>query len=161
MKKFICLCLLCTPFAFCTKESAEPIGQLSDSKLYSLLDDSSQYFRYYYNNPNVFYTPAGSSPHGIFKLRFNAKAQSVFVASKLPVNGTFPDSSLVIKDVYDQANGNLIIYSVMYKLQGKWNWAEYNADGSVLHGIYKNPGICTSCHGASVNRDLVASFDLH
>ena len=145
----------------CMKEKGELIPELSDNQIFLMTKDTSGY-QYLYHDPNTFLSPAGGSPHGIFKLRFNKKAQSVLDGTgKLPVNSSFPDSSLIVKDAYDVVNGNIILYAIMYKLKGSWSWAEYQPDGKVSHSIFNSSSDCISCHNASPNRDQARSFDLH
>lgn len=146
--------------SYCTKDKADPSTQFTNAKLFALAKDSTGH-THLYNNPALFRQPAGNSPHGLFKVRFNKKAQDALVGGKLPVNGTFPDSSLIVKDIYDGINGNITLYAVMYKYKGVWQWAEYKPDGTIAHSIFGSVGVCTSCHSNTPNRDLVRVFDLH
>ena len=146
----------------CTKDKA-PISapfEFSDKQLFVIVSDTTNR-KFYKNNPNLL-PPASSSPHGSFRLWFNPKAQTVLDASgKLPVNGIFPDSSLLVKEVLIPLFDSIPVLAVMYKLQGSWKWAEYEFDGDVVYSIKKDPSACVSCHSLSPNRDLVRTFDLH
>lgn len=119
----------------------------------------------YFKNASLL-SAAAPSPHGSFKLRFNATAQSALDSSgKLPVGKAFPDNSLIVKEVY---NGNNLELLVVMKKQsnhelaaGNWLWAEFKAGGEVDYSISKKGSDCTGCHGGNPNRDLTRSFDLH
>jgi hypothetical protein len=111
--------------------------------------------------------PADSaSPHGSFRLRFNTIAQSALDSTgELPAGGTFPDGSILVKEVYDSTS--LDLYAVMKKDPSNsnagsgWLWAEYDTDESVINPINNNGTACVSCHSATPNRDLVRTFDFH
>ena len=143
----------------CTKDRGILNGQLTDEKLFQLTTDTAGHT--FYQSAN-YLAPAGGSPHGIFRLRFNPKAQSALDGTgELPVSGNFPDSSLLVKEVYDAPSGNLTVYAVMYKLNGVWNWAEYGSGGNTVFSVYNNANTCTNCHNQTPNRDQVRTFDLH
>jgi hypothetical protein len=120
----------------------------------------------FYKGKDTIYSPAGDSPHGKFKLKFNSIAQSKLDASgKLPAGATFDNGALIVKEVYE--NSTLTLYAVMKKdakskfSANGWLWAEYAPDGSVKYDVSKQGEACTSCHSATTNRDHTRSFDLH
>lgn len=120
----------------------------------------------FYLGVDSVFSPAGGSPHGNFKLRFNSKATSVFdVDGKIPAGSTFPDGSLIVKEAFT-GQGNML-YAVMKKDSKSkfsadgWLWAEYKPDGTVINNVKEKGASCTSCHSATPNRDHVRSFDLH
>ena len=119
----------------------------------------------FYKNKDSILSPAGGSPHGTFKLKFNSAATVAFDSNgKLPAGGTFPNGSLIVKEVY--SGGQIILYAVMKKSDSEfaangWLWAEYKPDGGTEYSVSKKGGACTSCHSGSTNRDLVRTFDLH
>lgn len=145
---FLCL------FYSCTKDQGiNPELAFSDRALYDSCRNLSA-FTYYKNDPAAVYSGV-HGPHGAFKLRFNHTAYAALTDNgKLPANKTFPDGSLIVKDV--QSNGQ---YALMYKKTGSWLWAEINADGSVAFSTTKEPNAtCISCHSQSGQRDLAVSF---
>ena len=112
------------------------------------------------------FNPAGGSPHGNFKLKFNNTAASALDGTgRLPVGGSFPDGSLIVKEGFT-GTGNML-YAVMKKdseskfAANGWLWAEYKPDGEIIYNIKEKGAACISCHSASTNRDQVRSFDLH
>lgn len=150
----------------CRTDKADPVSPttaVTDQALYALAQNPS--FAYY-KGQNVLLPPQGDSPHGPFKLRFNARALSVLGADgKLPVGAVFPDSSIVLKETYQ--NGALQFLVPMLKLPGNasagsgWVWGEYLPDGTVVHSVNNKGQGCIGCHSGGTNRDLIRSFDLH
>lgn len=119
-----------------------------------------------YKGKDTIYSPGGGSPHGDFKLKFNATALAALGADgKLPAGSEFPKGSLIVKEVY--SGGALTLYAVMKKdnssryASNAWVWAEYKPNGDAQYDISKNGAACTACHSTNPNRDLVRSFDLH
>ena len=142
----------------CTKQKGKnPSLAYSDGALYDSCATKEHY--YYKNDPNILLSGA-AGPHGTFKLRFNSIALKALTDNgKLPVSGTMPEGSMIIKDVY--RNGNLALYAFMYKKSGSWLWAEIKANKTVEHSVTKNPFVCTDCHSQQGNRDLVVSFKVY
>lgn len=138
----------------CTKDQGiNPDLAFSDRALYDSCRNLSA-FTYYKNDPAAVYSGI-HGPHGAFKLRFNKIAYAALTDNgKLPANKTFPDGSMIVKDV--QSNGQ---FAIMYKKTGSWLWAEINADGTVAFSTTKEPtATCISCHSQSGQRDLAVSF---
>lgn len=131
----------------------------------SLFDEVSDAGYTYYQSGNTI-AAAPQSPHGTFRLRFNATAfQALDVNGELPANGGFPSGSVIVKEVY--VNSNLNILAVMKKAPtdinagSGWLWAEYRLDGTPAIGIGGRGASCIGCHDDAPNRDLVRTFDLH
>ena len=133
----------------------------------TLFNESSTTSGYsYYQSGNIL--PADpNSPHGSFLLRFNSIAAAALDSTgELPVGGTFPNGSILVKEVY--VGTTLSLYAVMKKDPGSsnsgqgWLWAEYEPDGAVnISVLDKGNDGCVSCHTAIPNRDLVRTFDFH
>ncbi|MCE3226645.1 MAG: Cytochrome [Bacteroidetes bacterium] len=144
--------------ASCTKQVGKN-PELAYSDLALLDTAKASYHTYYKNDPAIVLNAAGNSPHGSFKLRANSIAfKAMNDNGKLPVNGTFPDGSFLVKDVL--LNGELELYAYMYKRSGSWLWGEVKKDGNFLY-TQKNAAICTSCHNQPGHRDLVVTFNYH
>lgn len=136
----------------CKKEKAKPTG-LSDEALYALARDTAG--AVWYQNGVIL---SGLGPHGNYKLRFNAKAATVLDGLlELPVGGTFPDSSLLVKEAH--TSGVISQYIIMFKHEGNWLWAEYGPTGNIVYSFTQGSGSCTGCHTS--NRDNTLTFDLH
>jgi len=132
----------------------------------ALYDDAKDPGLSFYRGIDSIYSPAGGSPHGNFKLKFNAAAIAAFDASgKLPAGSAFSDGALIVKEVY--TGNTLTLYAVMkkdskskYASKG-WLWAEFEPGGKVHYNVSKEGAGCVSCHSANNHRDYTRSFDLH
>jgi Cytochrome P460 len=149
----------------CKKDKDEDTTIQADTDLYNEIKNVSGYT--YYEGGDTL-SPLGGSPHGIFKLRFNTTAHAALDSTgKLPVGGTFPTGSVIVKEKIVGSNATL--FAVMKKDPSNtnagsgWLWAEYNTDGSTQSSVTLKGGTngCVSCHSFSPNRDLTKTFDLH
>lgn len=120
----------------------------------------------FYRGKDTLYNPAGGSPHGTFKLKFNATAAAALGPDgKLPANSTFPEGSVIVKEIY--ANGALDLFAIMKKdskskfAAKRWVWGEYKPSGSTVYSVSKSGEACVQCHEGGTPRDLTRSFDLH
>ena len=143
----------------CSKDDTDTDA---DARLFS---EASNGGYTYYQDGNIL-PGVSPSPHGSFKLRFNATANAALdTTGELQAGNSFPSGSIIVKEIY--SSGNLSFYAVMKKdpsnnNAGKgWIWAEYNADGSTAFSTGKKGDGCTGCHSISPNRDLTKTFDLH
>ncbi len=132
----------------------------------ALYEDATSGSLSFYKSKDTIWDPKGGSPHGNFKLKFNQTAFNALGADgKLPTGQTFPDGSVIVKEVY--SGGSLVLYAIMKKdpkskfASNKWVWGEYEPNGKVKFGVDKEGKGCVSCHTGGTNRDLTQSFDLH
>ena len=149
---FFCLCS-------CTYDSVVPEGVTTDEQLYQWSKDSA--LHYYKNDTNTL-GPAGNSPHGSFKVRFNAIALAALDSSgKLPAGGIFPEGSIVVKQTTSGILAVMMKRSASPHAALNWLWAEYSTSGSTVISLNKRGTACTSCHSETGHRDYVRLFDLH
>lgn len=132
----------------------------------NLYEESKDPGLLFYKGKDTLYSPAGGSPHGTFKLKFNAAAVSQLdAAGKLPPGSSFSDGALIVKEVY--SGNTLTLYAVMKKdskskFSSKgWVWAELQPNGKVRYNVSKKGEGCVSCHSTINHRDFTRSFDLH
>lgn len=163
MKKTQTTLLLITLFVFllqaCKKDKA------AENANKALFDQANAGGYTFFDSGNLL-SGAPPSPHGSFKLRFNATAAAALDTSgRLPVGASFPNGSIIVKEVY---SGNSIsLLAVMKKDPGNanagngWLWAEYNTNGNVAFDVNKKGDGCIGCHSGTPNRDLTRTFDLH
>lgn len=159
MKRIVMPCLLLVlVLVFCTKKQGKnPALAYTDS---ALLDSCNAENLYYYKDDPTLVLSGKAGPHGTFKLRFNSIAYKALTDNgNLPQNGSFPEGSLIVKDIYQ--GGSVSLYALMYKKSGSWLWAEIEPGGSVHYSVNKNPSTCTGCHGQPGNRDLALTFHFY
>ncbi len=150
--------LLCCFSLSCSNENAQNLTPgISDSFLFEQIKAPG--YRFYLNDSSFFESFVGSGHSGPVRIRFNAKAQGSFDSTgRLPVSATFPDKSMVVKELY--SNGMLQSYAFMYKSAsdpnsaGGWLWGYMNLSGVVTIRANKGQG-CIGCHSIEGNRDLV------
>lgn len=157
--------LIIIVIASCTKDKGEieTTGITTDAKLFAYM--KSQTFSYYKDdNVNKIVSTSGAHTASYF-LKFNAKAKAALGGDgKLPIGASFPDSSLIVKELFNGA-GLPTFNAIMMKLstspfaKNGWLWAELYPDGSVVHSITKDASSCVGCHTGG--RDFLHSFDAH
>jgi Cytochrome P460 len=120
----------------------------------------------YYKNDDALRPSSSASPHSrYFAVKFDTIAYSVLTDDgKLPVDGTFPVGSLVVKELYDTEDGALVLYAVMKKSASEnakngWLWAEFKADGATFYSVSEKGASCVGCHSIN-HRDYMRLFDL-
>jgi Cytochrome P460 len=152
--------LLSTLTESCKKEATD-----MEITLFNEFSNTTGYT--YYKGNTAIVASSSESPHNrFFRVRFNAIAKNALTNNgKLPVGGAFPEGSIIVKELYDSATGQLAFYAIMKKMTGdsnagsNWLWAEYSPDGKIAYSVTKKGGGCISCHNTN-GRDLVRLFDL-
>jgi hypothetical protein len=150
--------LLVVSLAFCSACTKKHLNE-------DLFGEAQSADLVYYQGIDSLMSPAGGSPHGDFKLLFNAKALTALSNDgKLAIGSEFPEGSLIVKRGY--SGSTLRLYAVMKKSSSRfaadgWLWAEYEADGKVTASAAKKGEQCIDCHARTPNRDHTRSFDLH
>jgi hypothetical protein len=110
----------------------------------------------------------GSEAHQpLVRVSMNAKALSALVSDTLPEGASFPDSSIIFKEV--RGSSTIFFYAVMYKdsdnplAANGWLWGEYRANGlDFPNGSIQNRGAnCVGCHSLEdgPRHDLVRTFE--
>ena len=162
MKKITFYLLLTLILAVVIQSCKKDKMKNNDKDLYAEISENSYV---YYQNGKLL-NGVSPSPHGSFKLRFNAVALAALDSlGELPKGASFPTGSMLVKEVYE--NSSLSLYVVMKKdpsneSEGSgWLWAEYNTDGSVDYSVNKKGQDCIGCHSGGLSRDLTRTFDLH
>lgn len=124
-------------------------------------------FSYYKNSDSIHVSSSPSAHNPYFRVRFNSIAEAALTDNgKLPVGGSFPDGSLIVKELYDSPGGSLQLLAVMEKASANsasgngYLWAEFEPDGKAAFSTSKKGNGCISCHSATGNRDLVRLFEL-
>ncbi len=121
-------------------------------------------FTYFKNDPTIRPSSNPSAHNDYMRVRFNSIAQAALDSTgELPSGSSFPNGSLIVKELYDSPTGSIKLYAVMKKdssnsqAGANWLWAEYNPDETVAFSVSKKGDGCTGCHG--VGRDYTRVFD--
>ena len=130
---------------------------VTDSDLYFLAKNTANKTFYKFSEDTLL--KAGNSAHPAPKLRtwYNAKAATQLDAQgKVVSNPSFPDSTLIVKEIYT-ADGSLLLYAVLFKLSsaankgpGEWVWSEMESNGNALISASEKGGGCAGCHSTGV-----------
>ena len=148
----------------CRKEQTAPPAE-TDQLLFAKAKLLTS-FTYYKANDSIYKSSPQSAHVAYFRVRFNAIAQAALTdGGKLPMGGSFPTGSLIVKELHQDSLGNSPSgYAIMEKLPNDttqaetWVWAEYNLSGTG-YTINKKGAICTGCHSMN-DRDKVRLFNL-
>ena len=163
----------------CGGGSGSPASPALPSSPDAISSDSAFFSFVTQTEPFTSYTPfpnlsgnttdilSGSSAHvPRIRVSMNAKAFGALQNGRIPSGATFPDGSIVFKEVLGNS-GAPSVYAVMYKDRGNslegngWLWAEYRTDGGAEYAVTNRGGACTSCHslGQGPRNDFVRSFE--
>lgn len=137
-----------------------------DSILFVESSAASEQFLPYQNVDTVRPSSAFTAHSDYFKVRLNARARSVLGADgRLPVGKSFPDGSIIVKDIYSEKTGVRKLVAIMkkesanpYSAQG-WLWNELLDNGGDYVSVKGKGAQCVSCHTTN-SRDFVRVFDL-
>ena len=166
LRWFLISLLIFTCISSCVSDKEEG-AVVSDETLLNLAQNVSS-FTYYKNSSDTLIADA-ESPHTPFiRIRFNPKASSAMNSSmdKL-LTSSFPDESMIVKEVYNQKGGPLVDYVIMYKLKNAanngsgWVWSEISSNGNAEYSALRKGDQCVNCHSTNVNSDFVRTFGLH
>lgn len=165
MRKIITIAVL----AFCLVSiwtinacKKEKLAEGTDKELYDLSIDTSG-FVWYKNSSSLLDKSAGSGhPQPFLRTRYN-----LIAAGKLDSNGkimtgaTFPEGSLIVKELYDNTT-TIGRYAILYKKTESadadakgWVWGYINSDGTVAESASKKGKSCISCHSQADNIDYM------
>ena len=108
----------------------------------------------------------GSTAHQpLVRVSMNPSALATLKNHKLPSGGSFPDGSIILKQII--AGGQTVLLTIIYKdhsnvLAGNgWLWAEYQPDGTVAFSIDNRGSGCVDCHmrEEGPQNDFVRTFE--
>ena len=146
-------------------------GVTDDASLYRLVTQTEPFSQYsVFPLADEFTTGRlnGSEAHTpVVRVLLNATAGGALQAGRLPLGGSFPDGSVVFKEVRPSAGAAPTLYVVMVKDRDNglsdrgWLWAEYTPTGATAFSVSRRGNGCVSCHQreAGPQRDLVRTFE--
>src|SRR5262249_46022142 len=109
---------------------------------------------------------ASSAYQPLIRVSINAAAAAALQNGRLPRGTTFPDGSVIFKEVLSNSR-SASVYAVMYKDRANdnagngWLWAEYRPDGRVDYSMTNSGSACTGCHALAEGprNDFVRIFE--
>mgnify|MGYP002065748354 CR=1 FL=1 len=108
----------------------------------------------------------GSNAHRpMVRVSMNATAFGALRADTLPAGTSFPDGSIIFKQIISA--GQTSLYAIIYKdrnnlLAGNgWLWAEFLPDGTPFISLTRKGANCTGCHSLEQGsrHDFVRTFE--
>jgi hypothetical protein len=149
----------------CSKEEEKDDVDAMSQTIFEDITSGKNY-TFYKGDPSVVPSSPQSAHNAFFRVRFNSIASAALTDNgKLPTNGTFPEGSIIVKDLYDSQTGNIVLYSVLKKESANansakgWLWIEYDPAGKEIYKITNKGNGCVNCHSTN-HRDYVRLFDL-
>lgn len=134
----------------------------TDKELYNLATVSSGFT--WFKNSSVQLNKSAGSGHSqpFLRTRYNTLAATMLDTNgKIVTAATFPEGSLVVKELYDNAT-SLGRYAMLYKNSSSadadangWVWGYVNADGTVAEAASEKGSACISCHSQADNIDYM------
>lgn len=140
----------------------EQVAEGTDKELYDMSKATSG-FVWYMNSSSLLGKSAGSGhPQPFLKTRYNPVAASQLDSNgKIMTGATFPEGSLIVKELYDNST-TLERYAILYKKSGSidadangWVWGYINSDGTVVESASKKGTSCINCHSQADNIDYM------
>jgi Cytochrome P460 len=72
--------------------------------------------------------------------------KNVYASRARAANKRFPNGTVIVKSIAEPgARGLAKQVAVMRKVQGRWQWVEYELSGS-RYGVLARGSLCSSCH---------------
>lgn len=148
----------------CTINSCKKEEQTtgSDEELYEMAMAVSG-FTWFKNSSSLLNKSSGSGHSQPFlRTRYNSIAATKLDSTgKILTGATFPEGSLIVKELYDNST-TLGRYAILYKKSGSadadskgWVWGYINSDGSVAEPASKKGSSCINCHSQADNIDYM------
>ena len=132
-----------------------------DKQLFDMAKETAGFA--WYKNSDTLLNKSSGSGHGepFLRTRYNSIATTMLDSSKKIISGsTFPDGSLVVKELFDKST-DIGRYAILYKKASDasadatgWVWGYINANGTVAEPASNKGSACRSCHSQTNNIDL-------
>ena len=145
------------------------IATQTDSALYAQATADPATFVWYQSNPARLRSASTSGHSPYQRTRYNAIAAAALTdGGKLPRGGSFPDGSLIVKELFNNPSGTgtFELLAVMKKESNNpnaakgWLWAEYlPAISSNYIKLDGKGAACTGCHADGADRDYTRLFE--
>lgn len=144
------------------KEESSPTGQnnqpqptVTDAQLYQLTLSTSK-AAFYKNSTDTISGSSGAAHPGTILVWYNAKAKTQLdAAGKVKSSPNFPDSSLIVKEIFDADKKTRTAIAIMFKLRNAtnanangWVWSEVDGNGNIIPSASaaEKGAICIGCH---------------
>ncbi len=143
-------------------ELAAPV--VTDAQLFAMQKPASGW-AFFGNTTDTLFSGGNSAHESRLRVRYNTRAATQLdAAGRVRSGASFPDSSLIVKDLYTGTVRTTVAY--MFKLRaasnaaaGGWVWSETD-DAGIPKAPASTKGIgCIGCHSAGI--DFTRMNDAH
>jgi hypothetical protein len=145
-----------TIFSCNDTSNTPPSNEMTDGKLLDLINSTTTWTRYKFSPDTLLRSFGSGHSEPRLVVRYNAKAATQLDANgKVKSNPSFPDSSLIVKDLI--TGGQLSLTAVMMKLPSSqnngagWLWSEIEPNGTPRFSITSRGSGCIACHSAGTD----------
>ena len=160
----LCLGLLFGGCGDTSSSSPQQPAEVTDAQLYQLQQAPTAWQTYRMSDDTLMRQGNSAHPDRIF-VRYNpAAATQLDGQGRVKVDADFPDSSLIVKDVFTGSSRTIVAY--MFKVRSAtnagpngWVWAETLDDGTPFISSSAKGAACTPCHSAGI--DYTRMNDTH
>lgn len=142
--------------------SCKKIKKDTDKELFEMAKETSG-FTWYKNSSTLLNRSSGSGhPQAYLRTKFNSIAAAKLDSSgKIQVGVTFPEGSLIVKELYENTS-TLSQYAILYKKSESsdadakgWVWGYIGSEGKVVEPASNKGSSCISCHSQIDNIDYM------
>jgi len=146
-----------------TNPEAVPV-QVTDAQLFAMQQPAAGW-AFFGNTLDTLFSGGNAAHESRLRVRYNARAATQLDAGgRVKTGAVFPDSSLIVKDLY--TNGVRTTVAYMFKLTaasnaaaGGWVWAETDDVGTPKAPASLKGVGCTGCHSPGI--DFTRMNDAH
>jgi len=152
---FFYLAIIFIPLLGCNKARG------TDGELLSMAKETEGFVWFKNDNSILDVTVGSAHPQPLLRTKYNTTAATMLDSNYRVTEGiTFPDGSLIVKELYDDQT-TIGRWAILYKQSGHkdadatgWVWGYINGSGSVAAPAEDKGQACISCHSQSGNIDM-------
>ncbi len=169
MRRLTNICLLALPFLAiqCTDAGNDPtpvVFSVSDAELYAM-QGAPDGWTFFGLTADTLAGGSTTAHEPRVRVRYNRRAATQLTAAgRVAAGALFPDSSLIVKELYTGSTLTTIAY--MFKLgraenasSSGWIWSETDGNGAVKISASRRGTGCVGCH--STGTDFTRMNDTH
>ncbi len=163
MRSSIAVFLLFALFIGCKEEESPaatptPVQTTTTEAQLYVLGKNATGFTFYKNSADTLLKGGNSGhPDARLRTRYNSiAAKYLDAAGKVKTGTVFPDSSLIVKELF--TGSTLTTYVFLFKKKNDtnadgngWVWAETSPSGTALYPASNKGAGCTGCHGTGID----------
>ena len=136
---------------------SDPVFSVTDAQLKALVGARAGWTYYKKKADTLARSPVSGHSESRLRTQYNPTAAAMLDAGgKVRAGVTFPDSSIIVKELID--GSSLSTIAVMMKLAKSpqagpsgWVWGYYRPNGDVRNSVDQRGGSCAGCHSSGID----------